>query len=139
MRKRLRQFDALTHPFAVSADALVGGVGQVDLLESRHCGVRCLSFAQAVQAQQRRHPFVSGHAVVERILLRTDADTSKNRRVPPYGFSENSDGALARLQLPGHELEESRFAGAVRAEQTGDASANRNGDVIEANHLPVPL
>src|SRR5688572_10600731 len=135
MRKRLRKFDALTHPFAVGADALVGGLCQVDLLESRHRGVRRLSLAQAAQAQQRRHPFVSGHAVVERILLRTYADPLKNRRVPPYGVSENPDGALARLQLSGHELEESRFAGAVRAEQTSHPSADRNGDVVEANHL----
>ena len=58
VRNRLRELDALAHAFAVGADALVGGVLQIDLLERRHRRVGGLAIAEAVQAQQRRHPFV---------------------------------------------------------------------------------
>ena len=46
VRQRLRQLDALAHALAVGADALVGGVFQVDLLERRHRGVGGLAIAE---------------------------------------------------------------------------------------------
>ena len=47
--------------------------------------------------------------------------------------------ALARLQLTGDQLHERRLAGAVRAEQAGDAGRHGHRDVVQADHLAVPL
>ncbi len=139
VRERLRQLDALAHALAVGADALVGGVLQIDLLERRHRGVGGLAIAEAVQAQQRRHPFVTGHPVVERVLLGTHAHAQEDVGIAPYRLAENLHCALVRLQLPGDELEERRLARAIRSEQAGHAAADGDRDVVEPDHLAVPL
>ena len=61
------------------------------------------------------------------------------RGIVPDRLAEHADRSLARLELPGHELHERRLAGAVRAEQAGDAGRHRQRDVVQADHLAVPL
>src|SRR5581483_5167892 len=51
----------------------------------------------------------------------------------------DADRSLARLQLARDQLHERRLAGAVRAEQPGDAGRDGDADVVEPDHLPVPL
>src|SRR6185312_4426029 len=52
---------------------------------------------------------------------------------------EDGDAAFARLQLARHQLHERRFAGAVRTQQSRDARRNGQRDVIQSDHLSVPL
>ena len=139
VHERLRQLHALAHALAVGADLLVGRVHQVDALErALRRGVRGL-LVEAVQSHQRRHPLEAGHPIVEGVLLGTETDARVDARVAPDRLAEHVNAALARLELPGHQLHERRLAGAVGPEQPGDAGRNRRGDVVEAAHLSVPL
>src|SRR5687768_9878567 len=139
MNEGLRQLHALPHALAVGADLLVGGLHQV------HGGQRAgrrfsrLFLVEAIEPDERRHPFESGHPLVKRILLGTEADLEIEVRVAPDRLAEHVDGTLVRLQLTGDQLHERGLAGAIRPQQPGDARRHRDGDVVEPDDLPVPL
>ena len=99
VRERLRQLDALPHALAVGADLLVGGVDQVDQLERPLAPPsRGLALVDAVQPHERGHPFEPGHPLVERVLLRAEADAEVERRdCRQIGSPSTRDRALARL------------------------------------------
>src|SRR5262249_47397293 len=90
-------------------------------------------------AHERRHPFEPRHALVERILFGTEADSEKELGIAPDRLAEHVDRSFARLQLTGDELHERRLAGAVRPEQAGDAGRHGHRHVVEADALAVPL
>ena len=61
------------------------------------------------------------------------------RGILPDPLAEHGDVAFARFELPGDQLHERRFAGAVGAEQPGDAGGHGQRDVVQADDLAVPL
>ncbi len=139
VHQRLRELDALAHALAVGANLLPGGVEQIHAVErARGRGIG-VGVAQSVKADERRNPLEPRHAVVEGVLLGTEADARVDARVAPDRLAQHVDGALARLELPGHQLHERGLAGAIRPQQSRDARRNGHGDVVEATHLPVPL
>ena len=137
--ERLRQLDALAHALAVGADLLVGRLHQVDAPSARPRRVVGLLLREAVEADQRRDPLEPGHPLVERVLLGAEPDLEVELRVAPDRLAEHLDRPLARLQLTGDQLHERRLAGAVRAEQAGDARRHVDADVVQADDLAVPL
>ena len=136
---RLRELHALAHALAVGADLLVRRVEQIDAGQRPPRRFHRVFLVVAVQADQRRHPFEAGHALVERILLGTEANLEIQRGIAPDRFAEHLHGALARFELTGDQLHERRLAGAVRTEQPGDARRHVHGDIVQSDHLPVPL
>jgi len=137
--ERLRQLDALPHALAVGADLLVRGVHQIDALNRAfRRGIR-VAVVEAVEAHQRGDPLEAGHALVKRVLLGTKPDPIVERRVSPDRLAQHANRALARLELAGHQFHERRLARTVRPEQSSDARRNRDGHVVQAAHLPVPL
>src|SRR4029079_9373626 len=60
-------------------------------------------------------------------------------RVAPDRLPEHLHGAFARLWLTRGELPEGGLAGAVGAEKARDARRHADADVVEADHLAVPL
>src|SRR4029450_11112720 len=71
--------------------------------------------------------------------LGTEPDSEEERRVAPDSLAEDSDLALARLQLTGDQLHERRLARAVRPEKAGDAWRHPPLSAIPPNPLPVPF
>src|SRR5262249_6042363 len=121
VRERLRELHALTHAFAVGADALGGDIEQVDGRE-RAFGRRARGpIVEPVEPYERRDPFEARHALVEGILFGTETDPEVAIRAPPDFFAEHAHAALARSQLAGNKLHERALAGAVGSEQSGDA------------------
>ena len=96
VRERLRQLHALPHALAVGADLLAGRVGQIDQLERAPRQRGRLLVADAVEPDERGHPFEPGHPLVERILLGTEADAEIQRRIAPDRLAEHRQRALAR-------------------------------------------
>ena len=84
-------------------------------------GLNGLVIREASESQKRRNPLQTGHPFVKRIVVWTVADAPINRRVPPNRLAKHMDLPFAWTQLTRHELKESRLAGAIRTEQTGDA------------------
>ena len=130
---------ALPHALAVGADLLVGGLHQID--RGNRLAGRFVGFlvAQAVQPHERADPLEAGHALVEGVLLGAEPDLEIEVRVPPDRLAEDLDVPLARLELTGDQLHERRLAGAVGAEEPGDAGRHGDGDVVQADDLAVPL
>ena len=135
----LRHLDALAQALAVGADLLAGRVGELDEIERAARHGRGFLVADSVEPNERRDPLEAGHPLVERILLGTEADAPIEARVLPDRLAEHRDSPLARLELAGDELHERRLAGAVRAEEAGDARRHSERDVVQADHLTVPL
>src|SRR4030095_12327389 len=54
-------------------------------------------------------------------------------------LSQHADIAFARIELTGDELHERALAGAVRPEQTRDARRHADRDVVQTDHLSIPL
>src|SRR5579862_2956794 len=139
VRQRLRHLDALAHAFAVGPDLLAGGVEQVDGFQGAPGAERRLPLLQSVQPHQRGNPLETGHALVERVLLGTEADAEIERGIAPDPLAEHRDVALAGLELTGDDFEERRLAGAVWPEQPGDAGWHGDGHVVESDHLAIPF
>src|SRR5262249_52146345 len=76
---------------------------------------------------------------VEGVLLGAQSEVAVEGRVVPRGLAQDAYAALARLELPGGELQERRFAGAIRAEQTRDAGVDPQRQLVDADDVAVPL
>ena len=86
-----------------------------------------------LQAQKRDHPLVTGHPIVERVLLGTHPDAQEDVGIAPHRLSENPHRAFARFQLSGDQLQQRRLARAIRSQQAGDAAT----DVIVTSLSPI--
>src|SRR5690348_3031830 len=139
MRERLGQLDALSHPFAVCADLLVGGIRQIDDFGRASRGLARFCILDAIEADECDDPLESGHALVKGVLLRTEPDAEIQAGIPPDGLAEHRDRPFARRQLPGNQFHEGGLAGAVGTEQPGNSSWQLQRHIIEADDLPVPL
>ena len=122
VHERLRQLDALAHALAVGADLLVGGVDQVDRLERARAAVARPPARRRRSAAPAPSP-TRGRSSARRTRPARDRTRSGSRGAGccQIGSPSTVIVALARLELTGDQLHERRLAGAVRAEQAGDA------------------
>ena len=149
---RLREAQALAHALGVAADALIGSIGEADLVEQlvnlvRGCGL---------QAGEQGQHFAPGHRAVEGDVLRQERNVF-TRVVAAGTIAEHGDFSVAsRCQTEDH-FEKRGLASTVMTDQ-GDALAGVQlerhiidrglgtkalGDVIErknaAAHPLVPV
>jgi hypothetical protein len=82
---------------------------------------------------------VTGHTIVERVLLGADTHPKIDGGVAPDWFPQNADRALARLELAGEQLEQRRFSCTVRSKEARHAAANGQRHVVQPDDLTVPL
>ena len=135
---RLRDLDALPHALAVAADLAVLRVQRARPVERRQRALLALGLLEAGQPQQARHELQAREVLPERVRLRAEADAVEDLGRAPGRAAQQPHLALAGRELARRELQERRLAGAVRAQQAGDARRHRGGHVVERDDRSVP-
>ena len=72
------------------------------------------------------------------LALGDEPDVAVHLRPPPGGRALDEDAPGRRREQAGHQVEERRLAGAVRAEQAGHAGTERERDVVDRDDVAVP-
>ena len=94
---------------------------------------------EAVQAGQQQDELAAAHLGVGAVVLGAEADALEEARVAVDRLAEDRQRADLGLELAGGDLEEGRLAGAVGAEQAGNAAADLQVDVADAQDVAVPF
>ena len=138
VRDRLRQAHALAHALRVRAGRPLAALDEPDAVEGARRAHFGLARAEAREAQEEGDHLGRGHVVVERVLLRAEADAPQVVAVGEGRLAQDPDRAARGPQLARDELEEGRLAGAVGADQAGHAAFDRQRELVQADHLAVP-
>ncbi len=139
VRKRLCHLHALPHAFAVGADFLVCGVGEIHRFERAHRGVARGPIVEAVQPHERRHPLEPGHPLVERVLLRAEADAEIQGRVLPDRLAEHGQLPLLGLSWPVISFMNVDLPAPFGPSSPVMPGGTVSGHVVQADDLAVPL
>ncbi|CAM5739353.1 hypothetical protein SAFG77S_01449 [Streptomyces afghaniensis] len=125
---------ALAHALGVRLDLAVLRVLHLDR------GERPLGRlgAQAVQLGVGEDELLPGEEVVHRLPLGDDADVLVDLLVAPHRLAVEGDRAGGGGQEAAHHVDEGGLAGAVGAEQAGDAGTDGHGDVVDGDHVAEP-
>ena len=94
---------------------------------------------QAAQSGAGVDEIPAGHPFVEGVLLRAEADRAIEGGIVPDRLAEHANCSLAGAKLAGRQLQQRRLAGAVGAEQPGDAGADFERQLVDADDVAVPL
>ena len=103
----------------------------------RACGGRA-RVGQPVQLGVGQHELPAGEEVVQRLALGDQADRPVDLLVAPDRLAVEGDGAGGGRQEAGHHVDQRGLAGAVGAEQAGDAGADGHRDVVDRDDVAVP-
>src|SRR6185312_1185611 len=137
VQQRLRDPDALQHPFREFSELKTPFGADADLVEQRRHPPPAFDGVQAEQAAEVRHELFGGEVVVEVRILRKIAETPLGGDVA-RGPAENAGGAGGRKNQLQQQLERRRFAGAVGAEETEDlAFFDLQGQMVERAFRPL--
>ena len=79
------------------------------------------------------------HPLVKCVLLRTEADQAVERRVVPHLLAQHAHRPLAGVKLPGGQLQQGRLPRPIGTEQPGDAGVDPQVQLVDADHVAVPL
>ena len=140
MHEGLGDLGALAHALGVALDRAVGVFESCRLAGGRGRWPRWpRGRPMPLSRAQLRMKLAPGHPFVEGVLLGAEADQAVQGRVIPGGLAEDEDIALAGLELAGGELEEGGLARSIGPEQAGDADGQRDGELVEPDHVAVPL
>ena len=138
VQQRLGQLDALAHPLGVAAQPPLRPAGHADPFQHRPGPPPTLGRRIAAQPGHRLHELPSRHFLVKRIHFRTVADVALRLRRPGVA-PQDLHSAQIRPQMSGDEAHERTLAGAVGADQAGDARPQLQRHLVDADHGAVPL
>ncbi len=139
VQDRLGQLDPLAHPLGIAADGPAGGLGHVHALERPLGGLGRAAPAQAGEQGAVHQERPAGHPLEEGVLLGTEADVAVQARGVPGPVAQHTHLALAGPQLAGGQLQQRALARAVGPQQPGHARRQAERQVVQADHLAVPL
>src|SRR5262249_27725917 len=128
---------ALAYALAVSGDLAVGGVDKIDAFDRAPGLLLDLLGRQAMNRQKGFDELVAGHPSGKRIELAAITDFAKQLLRVRRRNAENADVAARRLDQAGHQIHQRRLARTVRADQTGDARSDAQGDAVDAEDFSV--
>src|SRR6185436_16206476 len=137
VRDRLRDADALAHALRVGGDAVVHARGHREALERALCTRLRLLRGIAAEPQEQAHDLVPGHVLVERVLLRAEAEAPVELAVRERDLAEDLDPAARGHDLAHDQAQEGRLAGAVRADEADDATRKLERELVQTNDLAV--
>ena len=126
----------LAHPARVAPEPPVLRLDQIDRLDRPGDGA--FDVGHGLQACSELDELASREEVVHRLVLGHEADPSIERRVPAYWLAEGAHRSLGRCDQAGDGAEQGGLAGAVRAEQRGDARLDHERDVADRDHPRKP-
>ena len=134
--ERAGELRPLAHALGVRADRPVRGVGQVDRRDRPGAAAsgsatpwrRALSRANSRPRQER----------VDGLALGDETDVAVHLGAAPGALALDQDAAGRRREQAGHQVEERRLAGAVRAEESGHAGSESERDVVDRDDVAVP-
>ena len=128
VRDGQRQLDPLAHALAVPRDLAIGGVGHAQALDRRAGQAVAFLLVEAEQPQKRSHHLESGEAAREGVELRGVAQCAAQ----PFGIggwdAQHVNLAASGPDQTGHQIHQRGLAGAVRADQAGNAGRDRERD-----------
>lgn len=127
---------ALPHALGVRLDAAAGRLRHLHQVEGP--AGRVVGGRQAVQPGRRQHELPAGEEAVHGLLLGHQADLPVDVVVVPDLPAVQGRRAVRRREESGHHVQQRRLAGAVRAEQAGDAGPDRHRDVVDRHDVAVP-
>ena len=139
VRDRLRDLDALPHALAVAAELAVLRVRERD--RARAPPARAARHSASSNPDSRSRPATNCRPVRSSQNASgsgTEPDAVEDLGRAPGRPAEQAHLALAGRELARRELQEGRLAGAVRAQQAGDAGRERRGHVVQRDDRPVP-
>ena len=114
--------DPLAHALAEAVDAAVGDVEQAD---GRQRGVGCVAVADPAQVGAVAHELAGGQPGRDGLVLGDEGQVAVDAAVAPRVAAVDADVTLVDADRAGHRPHQRRLAGAVRAEQPGDAGPER--------------
>jgi hypothetical protein len=127
----------LPHPARIDADAAVGRVEEVDLLDRPLRGLtNVLDASELCRPLDQLPP---GEEVVRRLVLRHHPDSAVQVDRLARVLAEDADPALRGLRETAHHPQQRRLARPVRPEQAGDPRAHLEGHVADRDDAAVPL
>jgi len=85
-----------------------------------------------------RHELASIHEAVHCFVFGHHSDAPVKGRVVAYRFAEHGDRARRRRGKPGHHTQQRSLAGAVGAEQSGDARSDVEADFTDGHDISEP-
>src|SRR5262249_43168812 len=136
-RDRLRDAHALAHALRVRAHLVVHARGQAEALE-RALGARLrLGRREATEAQEEAHDLERAHVLVQRVLLRTEAEAPEERAVRERLLAEDAQRAARRPDLAHDQAQERRLPRAVRADEADDPAGDLRRELVQAHALAV--
>ena len=134
--ERAGDLGALAHALRVRPDRAIGRLGQVDRGD-RPGGGR-VRVGDALQSRVEARELETGQVRVDGLALGDEPDVAVHLGSAPGGRALDEDAAGRRCEEAGHQVQERRLAGAVRAEQAGHARAEPERDVVDGHDVPVP-
>ena len=119
----------------VEIDAVlrVGHLHQRDRRLGGRAGV-----GQPVQLGVGDHELAAGEVLEQRLALGDQADLAVDLLVAPQRLAVEGDRAGRRREEARHHRDQGGLAGAVGAEQAGDAGADGHRDVVDGDDVAVP-
>jgi hypothetical protein len=128
--------DALLHALGVVADRAAGGGLHLDQGEGAPRGGA--GVGELVQLGHGQDELVAGEEVVRALALGDQAQAAVDARVLPDRGAVERDRPGGRGQEAAHHVDERRLARAVGTQQAGHAGADRHGDAVDRDDVPVP-
>ena len=112
--------------------------GQSDLVQYRFAAARRGFAVQAGQAARPRQPIQRAQVLGHGLALGTETDALDEPRVVPGHLAENRERPGTGLKLAGDDLDEGALARAIGADQSGQAGADVEADVVQPHDHAVP-
>ena len=137
--ERLRELHALLHAGRVRAHRPVTLLEQADVPEQVRGPKPRRRAREAAQLGHVGEELRGRRARRQTIVLGRVADARPVLDRPARVASEHLDGARVGVDQPDQDLQRGRLAGAVRAQQTGDALADLEARPVERAHRPEAL
>src|SRR6266545_1227838 len=137
--ERLGELRPLPHPSAVPMEGAIFRRRQADDLERLGRLRPRVRGPEAIEAQERLDEPRGRHPAVPLFVPGPVPDPRFHRDVVPRVLAEHPDCPLVRSELADQEFEQGALPRAVRADEPGDARAERRREAVQAEHLPVPF
>src|SRR5439155_19849671 len=87
----------------------------------------------------RRHEQTPGQSLLQAVVLGTVTDPDGETRIVPRALAQDADRTRRGAHEPDENPHERRLARAVGPEKTRDPGLDRERDIVERDHAPVPL
>jgi hypothetical protein len=139
VHQRLAQLDALLHPGRVAADRAVALLEQPGVAQ-RVGGARARGGRrQPAQLRHVRQELGRAHLARQAVVLRHVADARAHAHAGRGVLAEHQRPARGGAQEPHEDLDRGALAGAVLAEDAGDAVVDAEAHVVERDDAGISL